>query len=139
MGSQFSDNGYITLDELDNIMTRLDTLEAYLGYGGSETAPGNFIYIDGKSVTLDQASVQVFRKKFSGETSVSIKFTTPFQSVPIVVASADTSKRDASAFVDNVTKSGCTIRVIKSGKSATAKGTKGEEWLNIIAIGTSKS
>jgi hypothetical protein len=151
--SDFSSKGYITLDELDNLVKRIDQLEKDLGSTSSTTTNLNNIFskaanlvfykndkstgkvsnmLNIKSAGIDTQRVKT---KISDKGTLVIKFGQKFTQAPIVIASADTYKDDFLVTVDNVDKDKCTLRFIRvASRSKTAAGSS--EYINIIAIGT---
>lgn len=140
----YSGQGYITLADLESLETRINTLESHLGITASDLTSGNFIMFRDNSakasgstaLSIDNAGIEVIRHNINVKASVikGIKFSQTFVSPPIVVAGADASKADFAVFVDNVTKTGCDLRIVKVGTS-TAASSSGGEHINIIAIG----
>lgn len=150
--SDFSSKGYITLDELDNLVKRIDQLEKDLGSTSSTTTNLNNIFskaanlvfykndkaagrvskiLNVKSAGIDAQRIQT---KIADKGTITIKFGQNYLDEPIVIASADAKTDDFLVTVDNVTKDKCTLRFIKvasRGRSAVGK----EEFVNIIAIG----
>ena len=144
--SDFSSKGYITLDELDNLVKRIDQLEKDLGSTSSNESSkaANLVFYKNdksagkvsKMLNIQNAGIDAQRIKTNifDKGTIVIKFGQKFTQPPIVIASADAKKDDFLVTVDSVTTDKCTLRFIRvasRNKSALGK----EEYINIIAVG----
>jgi hypothetical protein len=139
----FQGNGYITLSDIDTIVSRLDAIEKTLGdVDDTVTGAGNLLfYANGSATTLPamisltKAAIEVVRVKINVTSAAfSHIFAQPFNDVPVITATIDGGTKDKYACqILAATKTAVTITPLLI--AGNGKNTKGDEFINIIAIG----
>lgn len=146
--SNFNGQGYFTLSDLDSFDKRLAQIEASLGIVTStDSRDSDLVFYrnakadqSAKSTVLNivNAGFEVLRLQMNvKQTTMKVTFGQDFIEPPVVLAGADAYSSDYAAFVDNVTTSGCTIRLVKI-KDKLGKAQGKTEYINIIAAGKTK-
>lgn len=140
MANIYSQKGYLTMADLDSLVSRIETLEnqiqeSFANYkNGAATKSAS-------SLKMDEVGFDVIRIKIAAADLTSnyrVKFSQPFVEAPVVVASADTHTKDYVAFVDAVDNQSCVIRFVKINDNKVTTGSK-NHYVNIIAVGKTKA
>lgn len=146
--ANFAGQGYFTLSELDDLAKRIEKLEGILN--GDNGLADLFFYrqstlnssgadIKTASLGIANAGIDIARvsTKLAHNAVVKHKFAQDFQEAPAVLAATETTSDNYTVHVEDVTRTGCTIRVISiQASKALSKSKKDKtEFVNIVAFG----
>lgn len=146
--ANFAGQGYFTLSDLDALARRIETLESILN--GDNGLGDLFFYrqsalsssgTDTKSTSLSiaNAGIDIARvsTKLAHNAVIKHKFGQDFVEAPAVLASTETTSDNFTVHVENVSRTGCELRIISiQASKALSKSKKDKtEFVNIVALG----
>ena len=139
-------SAFIEIDHVDKIFPLADGGQ-YIALKNIELKikQGEFVSLIGHSgcgkstlLNIVNAGFEVLRLQMNvKQTTMKVTFGQDFIEPPVVLAGADAYAEDYAAFVDDVTTSGCTIRLVKI-KDKLGKAHGKTEYVNIIAVGKTR-
>ena len=137
----YSNNGYVSLAQLDALYDDVQNLKAVnadlVAYKSDSSYNSASEMLNLETAGFEARRINVDLSK--NQIISGITFGQDFTSPPVVTCTAISEREPYLVFPENVTRDGCTIRVVSlsvlQNKNVSASTSANTDYINIIAIG----